>query len=105
MSRALTALALGVTLSLSVVLVAPSARSSPGARTWTAEVVDPNGGDYPDAAWGPGGPGITYTLRASSPDSSDSVMYAYRTDAWHVEEVAGFVFYGSANPQLTFDRN
>jgi hypothetical protein len=104
MSYARAVAALAVTLTVSVLLIAPSARSSPGASTWTSEVVDPNGGDYPDAAWGPGGPGIAYTL-PGGPTSSDSVMYAYRTDTWHVEKVVGNVFAGAANPQLTYDRN
>jgi hypothetical protein len=89
--------------SLVVALVASASRSL-AQTTWTAELVDPNGA-FEDAAWGPDGPAIAYVF-SDSPTSPPSVKYAYRTDAWHVEEVSNsYIFSIGADPLLAFGRN
>jgi hypothetical protein len=91
-------------VSLVVALVAPASQSL-AQTTWTAELVDPNG-EFPDAAWGPNGPAIAYTVFGSSPSSPDSVDFAYLTDVWHVETVSSsYIFAGGASPKLALDAN
>lgn len=90
-------------LMVLVVLLAPSAMlpaaSALTPNAWTVETVAASGG-WPDAAYGPNGPGIAYTLA-----SDNSLRYAFRDTSWHTELVATGIFFGSALPQLTFDSN
>jgi hypothetical protein len=89
-------------LSLALLVATMSAfmaRPSLGAGTWTVETITQDG-QWPDAAYGPTGPGVAYT----NVDGTDAVHYAYFDTSWHTELVSTEpVFYGTALPALAFD--